>query len=571
MSEAQSDLRDALPVGTVVGEYELEALLGHGGYSVVYRARHVELGQAVALKEYLPADLSVREGETVFPRSTECAPHYEDGKRRFLEEAKRIVEFKDDPGVVACLGFFRANGTAYLVLEHVDGMSLAELLRQREAAGRPLDESELRSLVLPLLETLSRLHDADVLHRDIKPSNILVRRLDGSPVLIDFGAAKQHAALHSKSVAPFTEGYAALEQVGEGELGPWTDVYAIGAVMWRIVAGGKPPWEPPNPKKVELRASAVLMGKKDPLPSAVELGRGRFSPDVLLAVDKCLEVRVDERIRSCTEIQQVIEEIDSPIEHSATGNSKSKSKLGSLNSHSKPTTHTLKSANRNRRIPFSVSGSQVQPIARYCARMIDTVCVVLLLGCVLGILEYSNMGHLTTFIVGQLNTLFHAEGYVSHSVLAILISVVEVIIESWLIAGLGVTPGKFICGIRLCSTEGSTLPYHLALNRSITVYILGLGFGIPGLSFITAAVSYFRLRRIGSISWDRTAECKVLHKELGEFKLYLRIFFLITTGFLFMWFLFDGYEIDRTALEALVMGPTMLLFSAFILSIFEAD
>ena len=122
--------------------------------------------------------------------------------------------------MVDCLGFFRANGTAYLVMEHVDGMSLAALLRQREAKGLPLDENELRSIVVPLLDTLSRLHKADVLHRDIKPSNILVRQASGQPVLIDFGAAKQQAAVFSKSVAPFTEGYAALEQVGEGDLGP---------------------------------------------------------------------------------------------------------------------------------------------------------------------------------------------------------------------------------------------------------------------------------------------------------------------------------------------------------------
>ncbi len=265
MGKSQSDLRDALPAGTVVGEYEVDALLGHGGFSVVYRAHHVELGRVVALKEYLPAEIAVRDGWEVYPRGTECTPQYEDGRRRFLEEARRIVEFKDDPGVVACLGFFRANGTAYIVLEFVEGMSLAELLRQREAAGNPLDESQLRSIVLPLLETLSRLHKADVLHRDIKPSNILVRRSDGMPVLIDFGAAKQHVALQSKSQAPFTPEYAALEQVGDGELGPWTDIYAIGAVMWRVVAGGKPPWVPPNPKKVELRASAVLTGKRDPL------------------------------------------------------------------------------------------------------------------------------------------------------------------------------------------------------------------------------------------------------------------------------------------------------------------
>ena len=304
MSEQPSELRGALPTGTVLRGYVIEAVLGYGGYGVVYRARHEELGHLVAIKEYLPADLSVRDRGTVLPRSTDWLEVYEDGKRRFLEEAKRIVQFKAEPGVVTCLDFFRANGTAYLVMEYVNGRPLSDLLKGREGSGRPLDEEELLSLVNPLLKTLSRLHEAGVLHRDLKPSNILVRRRDWQPILIDFGAAKQGVALHSKSVAPYTVGYAALEQVGEGELGPWTDIYGVGAVMWRIVAGGRPPWTPPNPSGVELRAAAVLTGKPDPLPLATELGAGRFSEGLLQAVDRCLMIRADERIQSAEDLRR---------------------------------------------------------------------------------------------------------------------------------------------------------------------------------------------------------------------------------------------------------------------------
>ncbi len=314
MDNVRSDLRNALPMGTIVRGYELEALLGHGGFSVVYRARHVELGHLVAVKEYLPVEFAVREGWNVLPRSTECVSDYEAGKRRFVEEARRIVQFKDDPGVVSCLDYFSANGTAYIVLEHIEGMSLAELLSKREAAGHPLNEPELLSLVRRLLESLSRLHRADVLHRDIKPSNILVRRVDGQPVLIDFGAAKQEAALRTKSKAPYTDGYAALEQVGEGELGPWTDIYAVGAVMWRVIAGGSPPWDPPNPKKVEWRASAILTGKHDPLPSAVELGKGRFASNLLVAVDKCLKIQGNERMADCDRLRMALGEAESSPE-----------------------------------------------------------------------------------------------------------------------------------------------------------------------------------------------------------------------------------------------------------------
>ena len=307
MSKQSSSVRGALQPGTALREYRIEAVLGYGGYGVVYHARHGELGHEVAIKEYLPADLSVREAGTVYPRSPDCTQVYEDGKRRFLEEAKRSVQFKTDPGVVTCTDFFRANGTAYLVMEYIEGLSLAALLKERETAGRAFDEGDLKSVAVPLLETLLRLHRAGVLHRDIKPSNILIRRSDGQPVLIDFGAAKQMTADHTKSAAPYTEGYAAFEQVGEGELGPWTDVYAFGAVLWRMVAGGKPPWEPPNPKRVELRVAAEMAGKPDPQPAAAELGEGRFSDELLAAIDRSLIISADKRPRDLEDLRYALD------------------------------------------------------------------------------------------------------------------------------------------------------------------------------------------------------------------------------------------------------------------------
>ena len=295
--------RNALPPGTVLnGVYRVEAELGQGGFGIVYRARHNELGYRVAIKEYLPAELALRAGRFVHPRSVDYRKHYEDGLRRFLEEAKQLVAFRSHPNVVSCRDFFRANGTAYLVMEYEEGLPLSELLRVREEEGRPFSEADLRKVMVPLLEGLAYVHAAGVLHRDIKPANILVWREDERPVLIDFGAAKQNFAERSKSLAPFTEGYAAIEQVGEGKLGPWTDLYAAGAVMWRMVAGGNRRFEPPNPVKVESRTHAVLRGEADPMPSARELGRGRFSERVLGAIDQCLELRESDRVQGCEEL-----------------------------------------------------------------------------------------------------------------------------------------------------------------------------------------------------------------------------------------------------------------------------
>ena len=298
--------RDALPRGAALRDYTIEEVLGHGGFGIVYRARHNELGYRVAVKEYLPIELALREGASVHPRSEACRSGYEDGLRRFRDEARALIEFQSHPSIVSCREFFRANGTAYLVMEYEDGMPLSELLRRREASGRPFDEADLPAVMIPLLEGLQRIHEAGMLHRDIKPSNILVRRSDERPVLIDFGAAKQAAAERSKSLAPYTEGYAAWEQVGEGKLGPWTDLYAVGAVMWRIVAGGNPPWEPPHPVKVEKRANAAMRGEADPMPSARKLGAGRFSPGVLDAIDHCLKLNEKERVPGCGELLKLL-------------------------------------------------------------------------------------------------------------------------------------------------------------------------------------------------------------------------------------------------------------------------
>ena len=307
MLAGQTDGRDTLANGTVLRDYTVEAVLGRGGFGIVYKARHNELDLVVAIKEYLPSELAVRAGATVRAKNASCKTPFTDGLRRFRDEAKALIDFQNHPNVIDCRDFFRLNGTAYLVMEYADGLPLSELLREREEGRKPFGEAELLAVMAPLLEGLARVHEAGVLHRDIKPSNILVSRSLERPVLIDFGAAKQGVADRSKSLAPYTEGYAALEQVGDGKLGPWTDVYALGAVMWRMVAGGNRPWEPPNPVKVETRANAALRGAADPMPPARELGAGRISPGILEAIDRCLTLNDGERVRGCGELLELLE------------------------------------------------------------------------------------------------------------------------------------------------------------------------------------------------------------------------------------------------------------------------
>ncbi len=291
-----------LQQGDILNRYKIHSVIGQGGFGVVYKGEHRELGIEVAIKEYFPSELCVRQGGTVQPTRGEFQVPFEEGLERFLKEAKQLEKFRDCPNIVTCRDLFRANGTAYTIMEYVQGLPLSTLLERRESRGEPLTEQELLDLILPLLSGLQTVHDAGVCHRDIKPSNILVRRDDSTPILIDFGAAKQEISRHTKSLAPYTDGYAAMEQVGDGKIGPWTDIYGLGAVMWRVVAGGNPPFLPLNPTTVQKRAYAIMQGQSDPLPTAAEIGQGRFSVKVLQAIDHCLVINENKRIQSCAEL-----------------------------------------------------------------------------------------------------------------------------------------------------------------------------------------------------------------------------------------------------------------------------
>lgn len=308
MASPGTDPGDALPRGSVLGAYRIRALLGCGGFGLVYRAHHLELGIDVAVKEFFPTELAVRLGPSVQPNRPESEYYFQDGLGRFLEEAKRLEDFRDCPGIVSCRDLFRANGTAYMVMDFVEGLPLSRLLGQRETHGQPFTERDLLGVIRPLLAGLQVIHRSGVYHRDIKPSNILIRRSDGLPILIDFGAAKQETAGLTKSMAPYTDGYAAWEQVGEGQIGPWTDVYGVGAVMWRMVAGGAPPFHPPNPLPVQRRAHQTMQGGLDPMPKAEKLGAGRFAQNLLQTVDACTEIQSAQRIQNCHEILQRIDE-----------------------------------------------------------------------------------------------------------------------------------------------------------------------------------------------------------------------------------------------------------------------
>ena len=326
---------NALPPGTTLRDYVIESELGSGGFSIVYLARHhLKSDWLYAIKEYFPGELTVRgrEGTEVHPVSTEAQEPFNDGLRRFRDEAEQLRKFRNEVSIVSCLNYFEDNGTAYLVMDYDDGLPLSDLLRLREKEGHPFTEEDLLAVVKPLLEGLAVVHRAGVLHRDIKPGNIFVRRQDditgrpAQPVLIDFGAAKQnYLTRHSRSQAPFTPGYAAYEQISsDGDIGPWTDIYAVGALMWRMVAGGSEGDESllesdgdgenggaevwsSAPPHAEKRAYALHRGRQDPMASTVKLGIGRFSPALLASIDRCLALYPENRVRSVGELRSLID------------------------------------------------------------------------------------------------------------------------------------------------------------------------------------------------------------------------------------------------------------------------
>lgn len=228
---------NALPPGFRLAEYRIERYLGSGGFGITYSAVDEHLDRRVAIKEYLPKSLAMRDAnDRVTVATAEDETAFRWGLDRFLDEARALAHF-DHPNIVGVKRFLEAHGTGYIVMEYVDGEPLSEMLKHKPT----LTEPEIREHVLPLAGGLAEVHAAGLLHRDIKPSNIAVRA-DGVPVLIDFGSARLAVSAKSQSLtAVVTPGYAPLEQyAAKGRQLPATDIYALGAVLYRCVTGITP-------------------------------------------------------------------------------------------------------------------------------------------------------------------------------------------------------------------------------------------------------------------------------------------------------------------------------------------
>ena len=220
------------------GHYMLGPLLGRGSFGITYRGLDQRLNRDVAIKEYFPEG-SVRHAGTIVPPASLGRDGYETERRHFIEEAQVLARFKRS-GIVTVYEVFEENDTAYMVMEHIAGRTLVEVLKQR---GRPLPPADAVRYVLAVADALATVHDQHLLHRDVKPGNIMVTTEDRA-VLIDFGAAR-HFELNqhtSMMTAIGTPGYAPLEQWGtSGRFGPTSDVYSLAATLYHLLTGQMPP------------------------------------------------------------------------------------------------------------------------------------------------------------------------------------------------------------------------------------------------------------------------------------------------------------------------------------------
>ena len=282
----------ALPSGFQLDEYRIEHQLSVGGFSIVYLATDSQ-GNYVAIKEYLPNSLALRaEGQITPQISEEHMPSFRYGMKCFFEEGRALAKLSH-PNVIRVLNFFRANNTVYMVMEYEHGRTLQEFIQKNRPA---ITENFMRNVFTKLLNGLREVHANKLLHLDLKPSNIYMRN-DTTPVLIDFGAARQTLASDTPMLKPmYTPGFASPEHYRQRELlGPWSDIYSIGASMYACLAASAP-------------QAADSRQEKDKLIPAMVRWEGQYSDHLLETIDWCLCLNHLYRPQSAFALQKALTE-----------------------------------------------------------------------------------------------------------------------------------------------------------------------------------------------------------------------------------------------------------------------
>lgn len=284
--------RNSLKPGYKLHWYRIIQILGQGGFGITYHARDLNLDRDVAIKEYLPVEMAVREGDfSVHPLSEAYGQQYTWGLGRFIVEARTLAKF-DHPNIVRVYSVFEENNTGYMVMRYERGQSLQDKIDLERTMG----ESDILNVIMPILNGLENIHQAGFIHRDIKPDNIYLRE-DGSPVLIDFGSARQALGEKTKTLTSLiTPGYAPIEQYysKSDEQGPWTDIYSLGATAYRAITGV-------GPMDALERSRTMLELQRDTFIYSKEICSGQYQEPFLQAIDHALKFRLKDRPQSIRE------------------------------------------------------------------------------------------------------------------------------------------------------------------------------------------------------------------------------------------------------------------------------
>ncbi len=279
----------ALPASYKLHDYEITKVLSSGGFSFVYLALDKEKN-VVAIKEYLPTSIALRtDSATVLPNSDDVAL-FRHGLKCFFDEGLALAKI-EHKNIVRVLNFFRANDTVYMVMQYERGKSLQDYILSH---SEPVPEKFIRRVFGELSNGLREVHTQKLLHLDIKPANIYIR-LDGSPVLLDFGSSRQALNENSSKLSPsYTPGFASPEQYYDRKLlGPWSDIYSIGATMYSCLTRTSP-------------MAANLRIKNDLLIPAVKVGKDHYSEDLLELIDNCLNLDYLKRPQSVFSLQKAL-------------------------------------------------------------------------------------------------------------------------------------------------------------------------------------------------------------------------------------------------------------------------
>ncbi|WP_412672316.1 protein kinase domain-containing protein [Anaerobutyricum hallii] len=286
----------------MIGRYVIQKVLGQGGFGITYLGIDKLYGNKVAIKEYYPQKIAMRKAQyedVVTVTSIEEKNNYNKGKKRFLDEAQVMARFNKNEGIVKILDFFEANNTAYIVMEYLEGITLKQYLGKYGV----LQFRNLIEMMLPLLEALIEIHSQGLIHRDISPDNIMVQH-NGKLKLMDFGAARDYTESGNKSLTVILKpGYAPPEQYQtHGVQGPWTDIYALCATIYKCLTGITPP-----------DAIARVMDDKFKEPDQLD---GKLSPDIKKILWKGMNIFPEERYQDIVEFgEDVYDALFTPEEN----------------------------------------------------------------------------------------------------------------------------------------------------------------------------------------------------------------------------------------------------------------